>query len=192
MRVIFFGPPGSGKGTQAKLVADKYKISHISTGHILREKLNDEDDLSLKLRDIMSSGNLVVDDILNKIIAQKLLNNECKSGFILDGFPRTIPQSEFLLSFLKINNIDINFIFDFKIDFKVVEERILIRSKKEKRSDDNLDVIKTRLNKYIEETHPVSKFFREKYSSNYFTIDADQKISQIQKELIKVLKKGEN
>ena len=192
MRVIFFGPPGSGKGTQAKLVADKYKISHISTGHILREKLNDEDDLSLKLRDIMSSGNLVVDDILNKIIAQKLLNNECKSGFILDGFPRTIPQSEFLLSFLKINNIDINFIFDFKIDFKVVEERILIRSKEEKRSDDNLDVIKTRLNKYMEETHPVSKFFREKYSSNYFTIDADQKISQIQKELIKVLKKGEN
>ena len=192
MKIIFFGPPGSGKGTQAKLVADKYKISHISTGHILREKLNDEDDLSLKLRDIMSSGNLVVDDILNKIIAQKLLNNECKSGFILDGFPRTIPQSEFLLSFLKINNIDINFIFDFKIDFKVVEERILIRSKEEKRSDDNLDVIKTRLNKYMEETYPVSKFFREKYSSNYFTIDADQKISQIQKELIKVLKKGEN
>ena len=192
MRVIFFGPPGSGKGTQAKLVADKYKITHISTGHILREKLNDEDKLSLKLRDIMSSGNLVVDDILNKIIAQKLLNNECKSGFILDGFPRTIPQSEFLLSFLKINNIDINFIFNFKIDFKVVEERILIRSKEEKRSDDNLDVIKTRLNKYMEETHPVSKFFREKYSSNYFTIDADQKISQIQKELIKVLKKGEN
>ena len=192
MRVIFFGPPGSGKGTQAKLVADKYNITHISTGHILREKLNDEDDLSLKLRDIMSSGNLVVDDILNKIIAQKLLNNECKSGFILDGFPRTIPQSEFLLSFLKTNNIDINFIFDFKIDFKVVEKRILIRSKEEKRSDDNLDVIKTRLNKYMEETHPVSKFFREKYSSNYFTIDADQKISQIQKELIKVLKKGEN
>jgi len=192
MRVIFFGPPGSGKGTQAKLVADKYKITHISTGHILREKLNDEDKLSLKLRDIMSSGNLVVDDILNKIIAQKLLNNECKSGFILDGFPRTIPQSEFLLSFLKINNIDINFIFNFKIDFKVVEERILIRSKEEKRSDDNLDVIKTRLNKYMEETHPVSKFFREKYSSNYFTIDANQKISEIQKELINVLKKGEN
>jgi len=192
MRIIFFGPPGSGKGTQAKLVADKYKIKHISTGNILREKLKNDDDLSLELRDIMSSGNLVVDEILNKIIAEKLLDNECKNGFILDGFPRTIPQSEFFLSFLKTNNIHINFIFDFKIDFKIVEERILIRSKEEKRSDDNLNVIKTRLDKYMEETHPVSKVFIEKYSSNYFIVDAAQKISQIQKELIKVLKKGEN
>ena len=192
MRIIFFGPPGSGKGTQAKLVAEKYKIIHISTGHILREKLKDEDELSLKLRDIMSSGNLVVDEILNKIIAKKLLDNECKNGFILDGFPRTIPQSEFFLSFLKTNNIDINFIFDFKIDFKIVKERILLRSKEEKRSDDNLDVIKNRLDKYMEETYPVSKVFKEKYTSNYFIINAAEKISEIQKELIKVLKKGEN
>ena len=192
MNIIFFGPPGSGKGTQAKIVANEINISHLSTGDILREKLNDGDDISLQLKDIMSSGNLVSDELLNTIISEKLKSDECQNGFILDGYPRTKTQSDFLLSFFNGNKIDINFIFDFKIDFKIVEERILLRSQKEKRSDDNLDVIKTRLDKYLKETFPVSQFFRSYFDKNYFIIDASQEVSQIQKELIKIIKKGLN
>ena len=191
MKIVFFGPPGSGKGTQAKLLSKELNILHLSTGDILREKLSDGDSLSIKLKEIMSSGNLVSDEILNQIIAHKLISKECGYGYILDGYPRTMSQSEFLLSFAKSNNSNLDRIFNFRIDFKLVQERIILRSKQEQRSDDNIDVIKTRLNKYIEETYPVSQFFSENFSQNFFTIDASQEVSKIQKELLNIIKKGQ-
>ena len=192
MKIIFFGPPGSGKGTQAKLLAKELNILHLSTGDILRDKLSDGDSLSFKLKKIMSSGNLVSDDILNQIIANKLMSEECSNGYILDGYPRTISQSDFLLSFAKNNNLNLDIVFNFKIDFKLVEERIIFRSKQEQRSDDNIDIIKTRLDKYIEETYPVSQFFSKNFSKNFFNIDASQEVSKIQKELINIIKKAKN
>ena len=192
MNIVFFGPPGSGKGTQAKLIAKEFNISHLSTGDILREKLNEGDNLSWQLKDIMSAGNLVSDEFLNKIIADKLISKSCINGFILDGYPRTKTQSDFFLSFIKSNQTYLNFVFDFKIDFKIVEERILSRSKQEQRSDDNLGIIKVRLDKYMKETYPVSQLFSTNFDKNYFIIDADQEVSQIQKELIKIIKKGLN
>ena len=191
MKIVFFGPPGSGKGTQAKLLSNELNILHLSTGEILRDKLSHGDSLSIKLKKIMSSGNLVSDEILNQIIANKLISDECSNGYILDGYPRTISQSEFLLSFSKNNNLDLDIIFNFKIDFKLVEDRIILRSKEEQRSDDNIDVIKTRLDKYIEETFPVSQFFSENFIQNFLTIDASQEVSIIQKELINIIKKAE-
>ena len=191
MKIVFFGPPGSGKGTQAKLLSQKLKILHLSTGDILREKLNDADSLSLKLKEIMASGNLVSDGILNQIIANKLMSKECTNGYILDGYPRTISQSDFLLSFLNSKSLNLDLLFNFEIDFKIVEERIMLRSKQEQRSDDNIDVIKTRLDKYIEETYPVSQFFSKTFNQNYHTIDASQDVSKIQKELMNIIKKGQ-
>ena len=192
MNIVFFGPPGSGKGTQAKLISKEFNISHLSTGDILREKLNDEDKISLQLKKIMSSGNLVSDDILNKIIADKLTSKDSENGFILDGYPRTLAQSDFLISFIKESNINFNFIFDFKIDFQIVKERIISRSQQEQRPDDNLNVINTRLDKFTKETYPVSQFFSNNFDKNYFIIDAGQEVSHIQKELIKIIKKGLN
>ena len=122
MKIIFFGPPGSGKGTQAKLLAKELNILHLSTGDILRDKLSDGDSLSFKLKKIMSSGNLVSDDILNQIIANKLMSEECSNGYILDGYPRTISQSDFLLSFAKNNNLNLDIVFNFKIDFKLFDD----------------------------------------------------------------------
>ena len=191
MKIIFFGPPGSGKGTQAKILAKDLNILHLSTGDILRDKLKDRDSISIKLKDIMSSGNLVSDEILNEIIVNKLMSEECSNGFILDGYPRTISQSEFLLSFFKRNSLIPDLIFDFKIDFKLVEERIMLRSKQEQRQDDKIDVIKTRLDKYVEETYPVSQFFSEKFIKNFFTVYASQEVSIIQKELMNITKKGQ-
>ena len=190
MKIVFFGPPGSGKGTQAKLIAKSFNISHLSTGDILREKLKDDDELSTQLKNIMSSGNLVSDDLLNQIVASKLDSNDCLNGFILDGYPRTLAQSDFLLNLIDKKNLILNFIIDFKIDFKIVQDRIIHRSKQENRSDDNLDVIKTRLDTYMEETFPISQLFSTKFSSNYFVIDASKEISEIQKDLLKILKKG--
>ncbi len=191
MRIVFFGPPGSGKGTQAKLIANEYNISHLSTGDILRAKLKDTDELSFKLKEIMSSGNLVSDYILNKIVAEKINSVDCLNGFILDGYPRTLAQSEYLISFLDDNSLNLDFVFDFKIDFNIVKERIVKRSQEEKRPDDNLSVIKNRLEKYMIETYPVSKIFNEKFTAKYFSIDASDEISKIQKELINILKNGE-
>ena len=190
MRLVFFGPPGSGKGTQAKLIADELNICHLSTGEILREKLKDEDEIAKQLKKIMSSGNLVSDDLLNNIIIKKIKSIECNQGFILDGYPRTVAQSEFLISFLDKNNLILDFIFDFKVDFKVVEDRIIQRSQNEKRSDDNAKVIKTRLNNYMQETFPVSVIFRDLYTSKYISIDASQEILNIQNDLRNILKKA--
>jgi len=190
MRIVFFGPPGSGKGTQAKLISEHFKIVHLSTGDILREKLKDNDEVSSKLKEVMSSGNLVSDDLLNKIISSKLKSESCNPGFILDGYPRTLSQSEFLSTFLETNSLNINFIFNFNISFEIVKKRIMHRSVQEKRSDDNLEVIKNRIDKYIEETQPVSLELSEKFANIFYQIDASKEISEIQIELIKIIKKG--
>tara|TARA_B100000029_G_C17517573_1_gene938685 strand:+ start:892 stop:1464 length:573 start_codon:yes stop_codon:yes gene_type:complete len=190
MKIIFFGPPGSGKGTQAKLIANELSISHLSTGDILRDKLDEDDKFSLKLKEIMSSGDLVSDDLLNKIITEKLNSKDCLDGFILDGYPRTLPQADYFKSFIKANKINLDYVFDFKIDFKEITSRILKRSSLEKRSDDNINVIKKRLDKYIKETYPVSESFRITFSSIYNVIEACKEISEIQKDLMKIIKKS--
>ena len=115
MRIIFFGPPGAGKGTQAKLLSSYLDIPHLSTGEILRSKLNENDELSSKLRHIMTSGNLVSDEILNAIVSIKLLTNDCKKGFILDGYPRTVAQSEYLISFMDKQAMVINKIINLSL-----------------------------------------------------------------------------
>ena len=108
MRIIFFGPPGAGKGTQAQLLSSYLGIPHLSTGEILRSKLNEDDKLSSKLRRIMTSGNLVSDETLNEIVSIKLLADDCKKGFILDGYPRTTDQSEYFNSFMDKQDLIIN------------------------------------------------------------------------------------
>ena len=180
MKLILFGPPGSGKGTQASLLAKKNNIPHLSTGDILRSKLNENDHLAQELSKIMSSGNLVPDSILNPIVTEKLLNEECKNGFILDGYPRNKSQSDFLIAFLDENYLDLDYIIDFTADINTVKQRILQRSKIENRSDDNLEVIKTRLEKYFAETQPLAVIYRDKYKGKFIEIDAMQEISKIQ------------
>ena len=98
--IVFFGPPGAGKGTQAKIVSEYLSLPHLSTGDILRSKIKQNDSLALEVREIIASGKLVSDKILNSIVSEKLLN-ESKNGFILDGYPRTLDQSSFLNNYGK-------------------------------------------------------------------------------------------
>ena len=188
MRFIFFGPPGAGKGTQAALLSNKFQIPHLSTGDILRAKLEDKDDLAAKLSEVMASGNLVSDEILNPIVSQKLLNETSQDGFILDGYPRNISQSDFLLNVLRDHKIEIDLIINFKVELQIVENRILERSKIEKRSDDNINVIQTRFKKYLSETEPLAMIYKKIFANKYFEIDASQEIVKIEGDIEKRLK----
>jgi len=189
MRIIFFGPPGAGKGTQAKLISSYLGIPHLSTGEILRSKLNEEDELSNRLKHVMTSGNLVSDEILNEIVSMTLLTDNCKKGFILDGYPRTKVQSKFLNSFLDKQDLIINKIINIDLNDKNIENRITLRSKIENRTDDSLEVIRTRIIKYNNETKPIVQSYKLKYPLNFFELNGDQKIEKIHFDIINIVKK---
>ncbi len=188
-KIIFFGPPGAGKGTQAKIISKFLNISHLSTGDILRKKLLDNDDLSKKLQSIMSSGNLVSDDILNSIVSSRL-TNETDKGFILDGYPRTLAQSEFLNNFFLETYTSLDYIFDIQINFEILKNRIIKRSLEEGREDDNINVIETRYNEYINSTQKVSNIYKHNFSSIFYEIDGSQQIQEITKKIKDILKKS--
>ena len=189
MIIIFFGPPGAGKGTQASLTSKKLNIPHLSTGDILRSKLSNPDPISLKLKEIIDSGNLVPDDILNEMVLRRVNSNDCQNGFILDGFPRTLVQRDFFSNYLESSNLSISRIFDLYVDNKIIIERIESRSKIENRKDDNTEIIKTRIAKYFEETKPLSDYYSFNYPKNYHVINGNQEIGKIQLDILEIVKK---
>ena len=120
MILIFFGPPGAGKGTQASLIGKNYKIPHLSTGDILRDKLLQKDELSRKLKFLMDKGQLVSDDFLNEIVSNRINEKDCSKGFILDGYPRTMDQALFLNDILNSKDLKISKIIDMDVDKKII------------------------------------------------------------------------
>ena len=186
--IIFFGPPGAGKGTQAKIISEFLNVSHLSTGDILRKKLLDKDQIANELKEIMSAGNLVSDDILNSIVSSTL-NKELSKGFILDGYPRTLKQSDFLNKFLLQSSASIHYIFNIVIDFETLKKRILKRSSEESRDDDKIEVIETRYNEYLNSTQKVSDDYKNKYSDIFYDIDGSQQIQEITRKIRQILKK---
>ena len=187
--IIFFGPPGAGKGTQAKIISDHLKLSHLSTGEILRKKTLDQDTLALKLKEIMSSGKLVSDNILNSIVSDRL-KKEGDNGFILDGYPRTFSQSQFLNNHLKISNNEINYIFNIQIKFETLRDRILKRSSEESRDDDNIEALQTRYFEYLNSTEKVSANYKQTYNDIFFEIDGSLQIEEITNKIKGILKKS--
>ena len=188
-KIIFFGPPGAGKGTQAKIISKYLNVPHLSTGDILRKKLIEKDNLAIELKKIMSSGNLVSDDILNSIVSSRL-NNEVSNGFILDGYPRTLKQSEFLNNFLNKTSNSINNIFNIQINFEILKGRIIKRSSEESRDDDKIDVIETRYKEYLQSTQKVSNFYKDNYSNIFYEIDGSLQIQEITEKIKEILKKS--
>jgi len=189
MILIFLGPPGAGKGTQAKCIAKEFNIPHLSTGDILRFQLENNNEQTKQIKKNMDSGQLVTDEILNSIISNRICQKDCNNGFILDGYPRTINQAIFLEDQLKKNSLNIDYIFEISIEDTIVISRINNRAVIEKRVDDSDVTIKTRLFKYYEDTKPVSNFYQKKYGLIYKTIDGNQKIEELNSKLLKLLKK---
>jgi adenylate kinase len=161
MRLLIMGPPGAGKGTQAKLIAEHYGIPAISTGDIFRAMKTADTPLARQVRDIMDSGGYVSDDITNQIVAERLAEPDCAPGFLLDGYPRTIAQVETLDAALAAGGTPLDAVLSLVADTDEVASRLLKRAEIEGRSDDNEDTIRVRLQTYAEQTAPLLDIYRE-------------------------------
>ncbi|MDQ6891418.1 MAG: adenylate kinase [Acidobacteriota bacterium] len=160
MRIIFLGPPGSGKGTQAKLLSERLGVPAISTGEILREAVRLETPLGLRAKAVMDAGELVSDDLMVSLIQDRLSLPNAARGFILDGFPRTVAQAAALEAFLAGNGRALFAVVNLSVPDAVVVDRLHGRAKDEGRSDDRPDTILERLRVYQQKTEPLVGFYR--------------------------------
>jgi len=162
MQLIFLGPPGAGKGTQAKIFLERSGIVQISTGDILRAAVSAGTELGLKAKSFMDKGELVPDSVVIGIIEERIQESDCKKGFVLDGFPRTLEQAKALDSILEKLTIALNHVINFEVPDEELVKRLLGRAAAEGRSDDNPDSIKNRLKVFKEKTQPLIRYYEEK------------------------------
>ena len=204
MRLILLGPPGAGKGTQAKMLKEKFQIPQISTGDILRQAVKDNTELGVRAKTVMDAGQLVPDNIVIGLIKERIRQEDCKTGFILDGFPRNITQAEKLSETLQDMNLVIDNVIDLEVDEGEVVERLTGRStcsecgamfhqvsrppkvgeicdgcggKLEQRPDDNKETIEERLKVYSESTAPLKEFYSKQGSLK--TVEAKGSVEEI-------------
>jgi adenylate kinase len=162
MRLLIMGPPGAGKGTQAKLIAEHYRIPAISTGDIFRAMKNADTPLAQQVRAIMESGGYVSDEITNEIVKDRLAQSDCQAGFLLDGYPRTLQQVQTLDDNLAEAERPLNAVISLVADTEEVVARLLRRAETEGRSDDNEETIRVRLQVYAEQTEPLLDVYRSR------------------------------
>ncbi len=162
MRLLIMGPPGAGKGTQAKLIAEHYRIPAISTGDIFRAMKNADTPLARQVREIMESGGYVSDEITNEIVKDRLAKPDCQEGFLLDGYPRTLQQVQTLDDYLSETNRPLDAVISLLADADEVVARLLKRAAIDGRSDDNEETIRVRLQVYAEQTEPLLDVYRSR------------------------------
>ncbi|MCD5409618.1 MAG: adenylate kinase [Methanocellales archaeon] len=211
MRYVFLGPPGAGKGTQAEMISRKYDIPHISSGEMLRENVTAETKLGKKAMSYMDRGELVPDQILIRLIKDKLSSPDCSKGFILDGFPRTVVQAEALVSILHQLELKLDAVIYFDVPFEELITRlsgrrtcracginyhIKFKPPKDKRvcdkcegtlyqrDDDKEGAIQNRLNEYQRRTKPLIAYYRKE--GLLITVEGGKEISKIFEELCRI------
>jgi adenylate kinase len=174
---IIFGPPGAGKGSQAVILSKKYNLKHISTGDILREEIKNGTKLGLKVKSLMDEGALVSDDIILEIIKSVILNATGYSGFLYDGFPRTVYQFNALDVFLQKIGQKVDAVISLVVKEEVLIRRMLRRAEIEGRADDaDINVVKTRISTYREQTEPLIEIFEKR--GNYYPLEGDTTIEK--------------
>jgi len=167
MRLILLGPPGAGKGTQAQRLAAKHKIVQLSTGDMLREAVKSATPVGRKVQDIIAHGKLAPDSVVVEIVGQRIAEPDARNGFILDGFPRTVPQAAALDRILKSKGLGLDAVIELRVDEEVLVKRIESRIAEMKargetlREDDNAAVLHTRLKAYRDQTTPLIAYYRE-------------------------------
>jgi len=209
MRIILLGMPGAGKGTQAQIIEEELAIANVSTGAILREVSKSKSDLGQKVQTYLNSGQLVPDEIIIEMLVERISNNDCNNGFILDGFPRNIEQAK------SLDQAGVN--IDLVIYLKILEEQIIERMSGRRihlasgrsyhttfnppkvdgkddltgedliqRSDDKPDVIKKRLEVYFNETEPMLDFYKNK-DMKFYEIDASEPVKAVTEKILKII-----
>lgn len=161
MNLIICGAPGSGKGTQSDFIVEKYKLTHLSTGDLLRAETASGSKLGKTINAYISEGNLIPDDMMIELLMQKIKNEPETNGFILDGFPRTVAQAEAFERIMAEQGHKTDLLIDLKVERDELVNRLLKRGETSGRSDDNLATITKRLEVYEEKTRPVSDFYQK-------------------------------
>ena len=180
-RLIFLGPPGAGKGTQAKLLADLLEIPHISTGDILRSAIAQATPLGQKAKSYMEKGELVPDELLLDLVCDRLKQPDAHKGWILDGFPRNVSQAAFLEKLLQ----ELNQTFDYAVNLDVPDEVLMSRLLGRGRHDDNEQTVRRRLEVYRNETEPLIGFYTER--SSLKVINGDRSVEEVTQSLQQVV-----
>lgn len=213
MRLIFLGPPGAGKGTQAEKISKEFELPHVSTGDIFRKALKEGTELGLKAKNYMDKGLLVPDDVVVAIVEERLKQEDCEKGFILDGFPRTVPQAEALDMSMKALNRSIDHVINISVSKEELIERLTGRrvcskcgatfhlkynAPKEEgicdvcggeliqRDDDKIETVNERLNVYNEQTQPLIEYYKQKKLLR--TVDGEKGIDKVFEEISEILR----
>jgi adenylate kinase len=191
MRIILLGPPGSGKGTQAQRLVQRYGIVQLSTGEMLRAAVAAGTPVGLRAKDIMASGGLVPDDIVVGIISDRIEQPDARKGFILDGFPRTVPQAEALDELLKHKHMKLDAVVELRVNESALLDRVETRAAEtrargeEVRIDDTPEVLTKRLASYRAMTEPLIHYYSEK--RKLLTVDGMMNIEQVTREIGRIL-----
>ena len=185
MNLILFGPPGAGKGTQAKYLVKKMNSFQISTGDMLRDEIQKDTDIGKKIINDMNHGKFVNDEIVNKLIKNVVFDPKKKDKLIFDGYPRSLSQAKNLDLLLNNSKQKIDFIFFLNVNKDIIIKRIEKRKILEKRSDDDLETILKRYDTYMETTRPVLDFYSK--NPNFYEIDGGEKIEVISSKIEQIL-----
>ncbi|MGP1956528.1 MAG: adenylate kinase [Arsenophonus sp. NC-PE1-MAG3] len=213
MRIIFLGAPGTGKGTQAEFIMTKYGIPQISTGNMLRTTVKTNTKLGLKIKELMDNGKLVTNELVIALVKQRIIQNDCRNGFLLDGFPRTIQQAEAMRDM----GIAVDYVLEFDVPDKIILERIVGRrvhtssgrvyhvkfnppkianrdditgEELSIRKDDQEDTLCKRLIEYHNLTEPLITYYRQEAATGhikYFKLNGTRKVIEISEELVNIL-----
>ena len=177
MQLIILGPPGAGKGTQAKKIRDDYKIAHISTGDMLRAEVAKDSDIGQLAKTYMDKGDLVPDEVVLRIVEARLAQSDCQQGFILDGFPRTIPQADGLANILAKRTTKTIKVINLDVPDEVLMARMLSRG----RADDTEETIKNRIKVYYDQTTPLIDYYKR--LGVLIDVNGDQTIEDVFKSI---------
>ena len=192
MRVILLGPPGSGKGTQAQRLVERYGIVQLSTGEMLRTAVATQTPAGLKAKDIMAAGGLVPDEIVVSAISDRLDQPDAKRGFVLDGFPRTVPQAEALDELLKRKHQKLDAVIELRVNESALLERVQTRVAQMRlrgenvRVDDTPEVLTARLASYRAKTEPLIHYFSER--RKLLTVDGMMTIEEVTRQINRILR----
>ena len=176
--IVIFGKPGSGKGTQAKFIKEKYNLYHISTGDLFRKNISNQTKLGIEAKSYLDNGDLVPDSVTIKMLENEVLSNKEVNGYIFDGFPRTLNQAESLDDFLSSINLKINATIALDVNEDELIKRLLDRGKTTNRSDDqDIEKIKNRFNEYNTKTSILINFYSKQ--DKFFLVDGKGSVNDI-------------